>query len=170
MPTLAFLNAVAFVSSQNHPILIRTFGQERENNRDIKYHYIAHTSLDVFDERVTANPKTMESYLGLLYTMDDVAVYGYITASKMKIILALSLSDTLVKDAEVVNLMKAFHTAYRSAVANPFLRLHAPADAVSDHANSLQVGGMKWKNFRRAVDDIAMSTGAISAPPPPPKN
>lgn len=35
--------------------------------------------------------------------MDDVAVYGYITASKMKIILVLSLSDTVVKDAEVVN-------------------------------------------------------------------
>ena len=127
--------------------------------------------------------------------MDDVAVYGYITASKVKIILVLSLSDTVVKDAEVVNvsalnffsnvhdhriyspppsrllqLMKAFHTAYRSSVANPFLRLHAPADAVSDHANSLQVGGEKWKNFRRLVDDIAASTGAIHAPPPPPKN
>ena len=51
MPALVYLNAVAFVSSQNHPILIRTFGQERENNKDIKYHYIAHTSLDVFEER-----------------------------------------------------------------------------------------------------------------------
>ena len=129
--------------------------------------------------------------------MDDIAVYGYITASKMKIILALSLSDTVVKDAEVVNvsslnsfpdrhhpsdshivpythrfdqLMKAFHTAYRCAVSNPFLRLHAPADAVSDHANSLQVGGTKWENLRRALDDIAASTGAISAPPPPPKH
>ena len=121
MPALIYLNAVAFVSSQNYPILIRTFGQERENNRDVKYHYIAHTSLDVFEERsqypsfsaesvptilfpqVTANPKNTESYLGLLYTMDDVAVYGYIAASKMKIILALSLSDTVVKDVEVVN-------------------------------------------------------------------
>ena len=45
----------------------------------------------------------MEAYLGLLYTMDDVAVYGYITASKMKMVLALSLSDTVVKDVEVVN-------------------------------------------------------------------
>lgn len=35
--------------------------------------------------------------------MDDVAVYGYIATSKMKIILALSLSDTVVKDLEVVN-------------------------------------------------------------------
>ena len=30
-------------------------------------------------------------------------MYGYIAASKMKIILALSLSDTVVKDVEVVN-------------------------------------------------------------------
>ena len=51
MPALVYLNAVAFVSSQNHPILIRTFGQERENNKDIRYHYIAHISLDVFEER-----------------------------------------------------------------------------------------------------------------------
>ena len=38
-----------------------------------------------------------------MYTMDDVAVYGYITASKMKIIVVLSLSDTVVKDVEIVN-------------------------------------------------------------------
>ena len=61
------------------------------------------TELQSYLTQVTANPKSTEPYLGLLYTMDDVAVYGYITASKMKIILALSLSDTVVKDAEVVN-------------------------------------------------------------------
>lgn len=47
MPPLR-LNAVAFVSPQNHPILIRTFAQGQD---DLKYHYIAHTSLDVIDER-----------------------------------------------------------------------------------------------------------------------
>lgn len=40
------LNAVAFISPQNHPILIRTFAKD-----DLKYHYIAHTSLDVIEER-----------------------------------------------------------------------------------------------------------------------
>ena len=62
MPALIYLNAVAFVSSQNHPILIRTFGQERENNKDIRYHYIAHTSLDVFEER-SQSPSICESDL-----------------------------------------------------------------------------------------------------------
>lgn len=49
MPPQLRLNAVAFISSQNHPILIRTFTQARQD--DLKYHYIAHTSLDVIDER-----------------------------------------------------------------------------------------------------------------------
>ncbi|KAJ3794051.1 hypothetical protein GGU11DRAFT_797612 [Lentinula aff. detonsa] len=43
------LNAVAFISPQNHPILIRTFMTQDETA--IKYHYIAHTSLNVIEER-----------------------------------------------------------------------------------------------------------------------
>ena len=34
--------------------------------------------------------------------MEDVAVYGYITPLKVKIILALALSDSVVKDLEIV--------------------------------------------------------------------
>ncbi|KAI0959610.1 hypothetical protein AcW1_004393 [Taiwanofungus camphoratus] len=49
MPPPLRLNAVAFVSPQNHPILIRTFSQPKED--ELKYHYIAHTSLDVVEER-----------------------------------------------------------------------------------------------------------------------
>lgn len=49
MPPSLELNAVAFISSQNHPILIRTFTGQDEHA--IKYHYIAHTSLDIIEER-----------------------------------------------------------------------------------------------------------------------
>lgn len=34
--------------------------------------------------------------------MEDVAVYGYITPLKVKIVLALALSDAVVKDVEVI--------------------------------------------------------------------
>lgn len=47
MAPLLRLNAVAFISPQNHPILIRTF----EKGDELKYHYVAHTSLDVIEER-----------------------------------------------------------------------------------------------------------------------
>jgi trafficking protein particle complex subunit 2 len=46
--------------------------------------------------------KPTDSYLGLLYTMEDVAVYGYMTPAKTKIVLAFALSDSVVKDAEVI--------------------------------------------------------------------
>jgi hypothetical protein len=43
------LAAVAFISPQNHPILVRALSGSSEDL--LKYHYIAHTSLDVIDER-----------------------------------------------------------------------------------------------------------------------
>jgi hypothetical protein len=33
--------------------------------------------------------------------MEDVAVYGYMTPLRVKIVLALALSDSVVKDAEI---------------------------------------------------------------------
>jgi hypothetical protein len=33
--------------------------------------------------------------------MEDVAVYGYITPLKVKIVLALALSDSVVRDVEI---------------------------------------------------------------------
>jgi len=110
------LNAVAFISPQNHPILIRTFVKQQD---ELKYHYIAHTSLDVIEERgatlgdktfklapdqqtaVSSGAKSTQCYLGLLYTMEDVAVYGYVTPLKMKIVLALALSDSDVLDTDI---------------------------------------------------------------------
>lgn len=119
MAPLLRLNAVAFISPHNHPILIRTF----EKGDELKYHYVAHTSLDVIEERsqcphrllfipysqeyllptlVNGPTKSNDCYLGLLYAMDDIAAYGYITPLKMKIVLALPLTDSVVRDAEVI--------------------------------------------------------------------
>ena len=46
--------------------------------------------------------KSTECYLSLLYTMEDVAVYGYVTPLRVKIILALALTDAVVRDADVI--------------------------------------------------------------------
>jgi trafficking protein particle complex subunit 2 len=49
MPASMRLNAAAFISPQNHPILVRNFTSTKQD--DLKYHYVAHTSLDVIEER-----------------------------------------------------------------------------------------------------------------------
>lgn len=54
MPPSLKLSAVAFISPQNHPILIHPFLKQDEHA--IKYHYIAHTSLDIVEERGSRAP------------------------------------------------------------------------------------------------------------------
>ncbi|KAJ3558372.1 hypothetical protein NM688_g969 [Phlebia brevispora] len=158
MPPQLRLNAVAFVSPQNHPILIRTFSQQPKD--ELKYHYIAHTSLDVIEERISAANanKSLDCYLGLLY-VEDVAVYGYMTPLKVKIIIALELSDAVVRDADVITIFKALHTAYRRSVSNPFLRLQSPLDTATDQVTLTMVGQSQWKGFRRRVDEIGRAVG-----------
>lgn len=193
MPPQLQLLAVAFISPQNHPLLIRSFSSSKKN--DLKYHYIAHTSLDVIEERSECNwhphysnalinkglagpsTKTNECYLGLLYAMEDVAVYGYMTPLKVKIVLTLALTDSVVRDADVtmvsllcrdnggcssplLQIFRAFHMAYFHALANPFLRLDTPYDAASsDHAALLVQNSRRWKGFRQRVDDVARAVG-----------
>ncbi|KAK7470680.1 hypothetical protein VKT23_002102 [Stygiomarasmius scandens] len=158
MPPGLRVNAVAFVSAQNHPIIVRTFSAQDETA--IKYHYIAHTSLDVIEERVNAaGAKSTECYLGLLYAMEDVAVYGYITPLKVKIVLALALSDSVVRDVEVNMIFKALHMAYYSSISNPFLTHSDMHDSAQDGSRTLAVGSPKWKNFRRRIDEIASIVG-----------
>lgn len=49
-----------------------------------------------------------ESYLGFLYALEEVAVYGYVTPLKLKIVLALALSDAVVRDADVISVRLLF--------------------------------------------------------------
>ncbi|KAJ4478039.1 trafficking protein particle complex 2 [Lentinula aciculospora] len=152
------LNAVAFISPQNHPILIRTYTKQDETA--IKYHYIAHTSLDVIEER--ASSKSADCYLGLLYSMEDVAVYGYITPLKVKIVIAAALTDAVARDVDLNMIFKALHMAYYSAISNPFLVLQDSAGAVFDSSRPLLAGSPKWKHFRRRIDEIARVVGNAS--------
>lgn len=51
-------------------------------------------------------------YLGLLMSLEDLAVYGYITDSQVKFVLMLTMKDTLIKDQEVKALFLKIHKIY----------------------------------------------------------
>lgn len=55
MPVQLQLAAVAFVSPQNQPILVRALTPNASPDDTLKYHYLAHTALDVVEERSTAH-------------------------------------------------------------------------------------------------------------------
>jgi hypothetical protein len=85
---------VAVLGKAGNPLFLRSYSARRGGQADLKWHYAAHTSLDFFEERgasgkkgggrrnTRADPafaelpaaKTTDSYLGLLYAMEDYAV------------------------------------------------------------------------------------------------
>jgi len=83
------------------------------------------------------------------------------TPLKVKIVLALGLSDTVVRDVEITTVFKALHMAFYSSISNPFLKLDTP-NAGNDQYPFLLVGGVKWKSFRRRVDEISRVVGTVT--------
>ncbi|KAG2404179.1 uncharacterized protein HKW66_Vig0111010 [Vigna angularis] len=147
---------VAVVGHQNNPLYIQSF---TEADDALKLHHIVHCSLDVVDERANgwgfeifkpgdnqSGPMLNETFLGLLYPIENYKVYGYLTNTKVKFILVTT--DLDVKDADVRNFFRRFHAAYVDAVSNPF---HVPGKKITS------------KTFAERVSTIVKSFGFSSA-------
>jgi len=153
------VNAIAIISAINHPVIVRSFIPEDV----LKYHYVAHCSLDVFEERGAPSAKFNECYFGFLYCLEDTAVYGYVTPTRLKIVVALELADAVVRDADIVSICKAVHTAYTETLANPFLRLDVSKDGGSDPSSLLPMTSKHWLGLARRIDDLGRAIGSLKS-------
>ncbi|KAG0335796.1 DNA-directed DNA polymerase delta [Podila horticola] len=108
-------DSTATLDRFNNPLYIKNFNP---SHPDLKYHYIAHTSCDVMEER--AAMKAQDMYLGVLFSMEDLSVYGYMTNTKVKFITVLTVPDVIIKDLDMKNVFRRIHTAYVNHTSNPF--------------------------------------------------
>ncbi|KAI8923828.1 Sedlin [Entophlyctis helioformis] len=136
----AKVHAVAVIGKNNNPLFIKTY----TGQADLKYHFIAHTSCDVIEERVAPGTKSFDLYLGLLYVMEDLAVFGYMTNTRVKFVLMVGAADVIIKDQEIKSLFKKIHAAYIDLLLNPFWDPEAPAM-------------IKNRQFSRRIDDVIQS-------------
>ncbi|PVG04369.1 Sedlin [Serendipita vermifera] len=147
------IRAVAFISPQNYPMFVRSYGDRQED--EIKHHYIAHSALDVFEERLNANPKATECFVGMLFILEDVCVYGYITPTRVKMVVALDQTDHFIKDEDVILIFKALHGAYHAATSNPFLQLSSQLrDPKTEQITQIMGANKKWNSLQTRVDQI----------------
>jgi hypothetical protein len=151
---------VAFVGHSSEPLYLKAFPPSDDDL--LKLHLAVFSALDVIDERVPKRKLPAEargtgggggaattpqgSFLNLLMPVEDFKVFGYVTATSIKIIVIVK--DVLLREERVRNLFVLLHGAYADAVASPFAPVgNAPLDAPA---------------FVRAVDDIvATNTTAI---------
>ena len=122
---------------QNNPLYIKAYGQHDQ----LRFHFIVHTALDFLEEKVNSTPQQMapaaggaaskhDSYLGLLYPIEELRVYGYLTNCRIKLIAVLD--DDEVKDGEMKALFRRLHALYVDTTSNPF---HTPDTELSSVAS-----------------------------------
>uniref|UniRef100_A0AAV1UXP0 Trafficking protein particle complex subunit 2-like protein n=1 Tax=Peronospora matthiolae TaxID=2874970 RepID=A0AAV1UXP0_9STRA len=112
---------IAVMGAANSPLYIRTFGQESE---DLGFHYIAHVSLDIIEEKLQnggISSSKDDMYLGFLGPIEDQRVYGYVTNSSVKFVVLLQ--DASVREVELRSLLAEVHHLYVNAMSNPFAPL-----------------------------------------------
>ncbi|KAL1521337.1 hypothetical protein AB1Y20_021004 [Prymnesium parvum] len=146
------LASIAVIGKEHNPLYIRAFSRSQQDQSEeslLRFHFIVHTALDFVEDKIAAQrnaaqgsssssgPK-LDPYLGLLYPIEDLRVYGYASTSKVKFIAVLDDED--VKDAQMNAFFRRLHGLYVDTVCNPF---HPPNTELYDCAK-----------FQRQVDRL----------------
>ncbi|ODQ55331.1 Sedlin [Saitoella complicata NRRL Y-17804] len=120
--------SVAVIGKRNQPIYLRTF-PAGSHHPDLKYHYLSHTALDIFTERLSPPTSSshsssgvqLDAYLGLLYSIEDLSVYGYTTNTGVKFVLTVVVGEEeVVRDVEIKGVFRGVGDAWVGLVCNPF--------------------------------------------------
>lgn len=151
---------VAFVGVSSQPLFFRVFSAAAGSDEELALQLAVFSALDTIDERVperripppppgAALPVGF-SFLNLLLPVEDHKVFGYVTATSVRIIVIVK--DVLLREDRVRALFVRLHQAYADAIASPFAPVgDAPitspffADAidavVAAHATAIRYAG-----------------------------
>ncbi|KAK9364759.1 Sedlin, N-terminal conserved region-domain-containing protein [Lipomyces kononenkoae] len=108
-------------------------------DRELRFQFLAHISLDVFAARLPQ--KTSDSDFGLLFVQDEIAMYGWMTNTGVKIVLGFASGEIIGN--EIRSIFRAIHFAYISLVCNPF---YSVDERRPIHSRKFDI------NIRRIVD------------------
>ncbi|OWZ35388.1 hypothetical protein C347_01125 [Cryptococcus neoformans AD2-60a] len=144
------LTSICILSPSNTPLYVHSFTSEQD---ELRHYHLNHAAVDVLEERractehgtgflksadatlsvvMTSTPtRPADSYLGLLYSLEDMAFYGFQTTTKLRIVLSVSMVDAMIKDADIVAIFRAVHNLVLIACNNPFLSLPSSFRAIS---------------------------------------
>ncbi|MFH4984769.1 hypothetical protein AB6A40_011478 [Gnathostoma spinigerum] len=118
---------IAIIGKDSTPMFVSLSPKEKEKQREFDIHLFIYSSLDIVDEKISGVNRSQELYLGVLIADQTFKSYGYVTNTKVKIILVTDVGCTVLKDQEIRLIFKKLHTAYFEALANPFYK---PGDPI----------------------------------------
>ncbi|KAB7504641.1 Trafficking protein particle complex subunit 2-like protein [Armadillidium nasatum] len=120
--------SLTIIGKENSPLYIWM----DEGRDSLQLQYLAHTGLDVIQEKISVGQKlpgdSRELYLGLLYASEEYKIYGYTTNSKIKFIVITDVTNAALRDNEIRMMFRHLHSIYSTVVCNPF---YVPGEKIS---------------------------------------
>ena len=179
-PSVEIMNVcVAVISNKNSPLFFKASNPDKL----LSLQFRVYGSLDIIEDKIGSFPSKQSygdkdatnRFLGLLYTIDDHCVYGYVTNTNVKVsvVICLAFMDWICKcffcfqfilvqeDHSAVDVLKSgtvsqaenqvrktfesLHDAYLDLVSSPFYIPNTPIDPLASGST---------KKFEKVVDDI----------------
>lgn len=88
--------------------------------------------------------------------MDNYAVYGYQTSTRVRMVIILALAEETVKDSDIKTIFKAIHNAYIAYLNNPF------NESCSEEADYWSPP-IKSKKFEKNLEEIVWNQNNAGA-------
>lgn len=180
---------VSLISQQNKPLYIQTFlpetgtktdtkNGEDEMNELLKYNFLSHMSLDVFESPFCPPTATaMEGKPSLLFVQDGILVYGSETQTGLKVVIGCSRyhptqkeddstkddNDDIVKDPNSLGNIEGFAntdvievndlTEITTDIRKEYLRY--TCNPFMDVDGEMEIHNAKFdKNIKRIIDEF----------------
>ncbi|OWB66722.1 hypothetical protein B5S33_g944 [[Candida] boidinii] len=96
-----------------------SFIEERHTNEILKYNFLSHMSLDIF-ESPYFEPNKIKDNCNLLFVQDGVYVFGFESNTGLKIILGTSRKESEILNSDLSVVFKEIHKSYLRLICNPF--------------------------------------------------
>lgn len=98
------------------------------DSMSLQNQFIMHSALDLFEEKIPpCGSKTM--WLGLLGSIDECKIYGYLTSTKIKLMVSIhdvdDGKDDLVREAGLKSLFSEIHNAFTQYTLNPLTKINS---------------------------------------------
>ncbi|KAG5884629.1 hypothetical protein JTB14_023823 [Gonioctena quinquepunctata] len=111
---------VAIIGKDNSPKFFTCLNPDEE----LGFQYKVLSSLDVVEEKLNSGAKSgsdlRELYLGMLYSLETHKMYGYVTNTKIKIIIVVDSTNMSLRDNEIRSMFRKIHSEFADIVCNPF--------------------------------------------------
>ncbi|ESX01352.1 hypothetical protein HPODL_05167 [Ogataea parapolymorpha DL-1] len=146
---------VSLISRDNRPLYIQPFvagsaADERTANELLKYNFLSHMSLDIFESpfaQPAPDPNTKKTYV-LLFVQDGVYVFGHQTSTGLRIVVGATRAENELPDEGLNGVFADIQRAYLKLVCNPFKTIESENEEIENPRFDRQIkeAVARWEN------------------------